>query len=215
MNPQEPEIEIIYNDSSIVVVNKPGGLLSVPGRGPEKQDCLSNRIRGMFPESIHQPSVHRLDMDTSGLMVLALTDGAHRNLSIQFQDRAVKKHYVAIVEGVIEDEEGEISLPFRLDVTNRPYQIYDPVHGKLGTTLWKKEEVKENQTRILFTPLTGRTHQLRLHASHPMGLGCPIAGDRLYGHGKQGDPLFLHASGLSFKHPDSNKTICFKSPPWF
>ena len=209
------EIDIIYQDSSIVVVNKPGGLLSVPGRGPDKQDCLVNRIKEIFPECIPQPSVHRLDMDTSGLMVLALTADAHKNLSIQFQDRVVKKQYVAVLEGIIENEKGEINLPFRLDVANRPYQIYDPVQGKMGTTLWKKIEVVNNQTRILFTPLTGRTHQLRLHASHPKGLGCPIVGDRLYGHGKSGDPLLLHATCLSFQHPDNNKTLYFDSPSWF
>ena len=209
------KIDIIYSDSSIVVVNKPGGLLSVPGRGPDKKDCIVNRIRSRYPECIPQPSVHRLDMDTSGLMVLALTSDAHRNLSIQFQDRTVKKRYVALLEGIVEKEKGEINLPFRLDVDNRPCQIYDPVYGKTGTTLWEKIEVKNNQTRVTFTPLTGRTHQLRLHASHPMGLGCPIVGDRLYGAGKPDDRLFLHASCLSFKHPDNNKTLDFVNPPWF
>ncbi len=209
------EPDIIYKDSSIVVVNKPGGFLSVPGRGPDKQDCLVNRIRNKYPECIPQPSVHRLDMDTSGLMVLAFTADAHRNLSIQFQNRDVKKKYIAVLEGVVEGEQGEINLPFRLDVTNRPYQVYDPVHGKMGTTVWEKIEVVNNQTRVLFTPLTGRTHQLRLHASHPMGLGIPIVGDRLYGNGKPGNSLLLHASYLSFKHPDNDKTLCFDCPSWF
>ena len=209
------EIEIIYSDSSIVVVNKPGGLLSVPGRGPDKQDCLVNRIRDQYPNCIPQPSVHRLDMDTSGLMVLALTADAHKNLSIQFQNRAVKKQYVALLEGVVKGEHGEIRLPFRLDIDNRPYQIYDPVQGKMGTTLWEKIDIVNNQTRILFTPITGRTHQLRLHASHPMGLGCPIVGDRLYGNGKPGESLLLHASCLSFKHPANSKTLLFEKPSWF
>ncbi|MGD9160940.1 MAG: RluA family pseudouridine synthase [Desulfobacteraceae bacterium] len=209
------EIDIIYQDSSIVVVNKPGSLLSVPGRGPDKQDCLVNRIKKIFPECIPQPSVHRLDMDTSGLMVLALTADAHKNLSVQFQNRTVKKQYIAMLEGIVENEQGEINLPFRLDITNRPYQIYDPVNGKMGTTLWEKIEVVNDQTRILFTPLTGRTHQLRLHASHPKGLGCPIVGDRLYGHGKTGDPLLLHATYLSFQYPDKNDTLHFESSSWF
>ncbi len=209
------EIEIIYKDSSIVVVNKPGGLLSVPGRGPDKQDCLVSRIRDQYPGCMAQPSVHRLDMDTSGLMILALTADAHKNLSIQFQNRSVKKQYFAILEGVVGEEHGEINLPFRLDVDNRPYQIYDPVQGKMGTTFWEKIDIENNQTRILFTPITGRTHQLRLHASHPMGLGCPIVGDRLYGNGKPGDPLLLHASYLSFQHPDNGKILYFESPSRF
>jgi tRNA pseudouridine32 synthase/23S rRNA pseudouridine746 synthase len=154
-------------------------------------------------------------MDTSGLMVLALTIDAHKNLSFQFQNRTVKKQYLALLKGIVEQEQGEIRLPFRLDVANRPYQIYDPVHGKWGITLWEKKAVADHQTRILFTPVTGRTHQLRAHASHPMGLGCPIVGDRLYGHGKPGDRLLLHASYLSFQHPDNNKTLCFESPSWF
>lgn len=209
------KVDIIFKDSSIVVVNKPGGLLSVPGRGPDKQDCLVNRLRTHFPECIPQPSVHRLDMDTSGLMVIALTTDAHRILSIQFQDRTVKKQYIALLEGVVKKDQGEITLPFRLDVENRPYQIYDPLQGKMGTTLWKKLEAQNNQTRIFFTPITGRTHQLRLHASHPMGLGCPIVGDRLYGNGKPGDRLLLHATALTFQHPESNQTMRFENSPWF
>jgi tRNA pseudouridine32 synthase / 23S rRNA pseudouridine746 synthase len=209
------EPEIIYHDSSIVIVNKPGGLLSVPGRGPDKQDCLVKRIRDLFPECIPQPAVHRLDMDTSGLIVLALTTDAHKKLSLQFQKRSVKKKYIAMLTGIVEKESGEIKLTFRLDVNNRPYQIYDPVHGKLGITLWEKKAIINHQTKVLFTPLTGRTHQLRVHASHPMGLGCPIVGDRLYGQGKPGERLLLHASYLSFQHPDNNKTLCFESPSWF
>lgn len=209
------EVDIIYQDSAVVVVNKPGGLLSVPGRGPDKQDCVVKRIRNLFRDCISQPSVHRLDMDTSGLMVLALTAKAHRRLSIQFQSRTVKKQYFAVLAGIVKQEKGEIKLPFRLDVANRPYQIYDPVQGKWGLTLWEKIAVKNHQTRILFTPITGRTHQLRVHASHPLGLGCPIVGDRLYGHGKPGDALLLHASYLSFQHPENDKPLYFRSPAWF
>ena len=209
------EADIIYRDTAIVVVNKPGDLLSVPGRGPDKQDCIVQRIRNLFPDCIPQPSVHRLDMETSGLMVLALTTEAHRNLSIQFQNRTVKKQYLAVLEGIVAEEQGEIRLAFRLDVTHRPYQIYDPARGKCGITLWEKIVVQNHQTRILFTPVTGRTHQLRAHAAHPMGLGCPIVGDQLYGNGKPGDRLLLHASYLSFQHPENSKTLCFESPSWF
>ena len=215
MKSEMTELDILYEDSSIVVVNKPGGILSVPGRGPDKQDCLAKRIRDRYRDCIPQPSVHRLDMDTSGLMVFALTAEAHRNLSIQFQDRIVKKQYIALLEGVVEKEKGKISLAFRVDIDNRPYQVYDPVNGRLGITLWEKIEVVNNQTRILFSPVTGRTHQLRLHASHPLGLGHPIVGDRLYGHTKPGMPFYLHAASLSFQHPDSNRTVSFKCPPWF
>ncbi len=209
------DVEIIYEDSTIVIVNKPGGLLSVPGRGPDKQDCVVTRIRNLFHDCIPQPSVHRLDMDTSGLMVLALTANAHKHLSVQFQKRIVKKQYHALLAGIVREENGEIRLPFRLDVSNRPYQIYDPAQGKWGITLWEKIAVENHQTRILFTPLTGRTHQLRVHASHPMGLGCPIVGDRLYGHGKPGDAMLLHASRLSFEHPENGNPLCFESPSWF
>jgi tRNA pseudouridine32 synthase/23S rRNA pseudouridine746 synthase len=208
-------VDIVHQDAAIVVVNKPGGLLSVPGRGADKQDCVVARIRDLFPDCIPQPSVHRLDMDTSGLMVLALTTAAHKHLSLQFQNRTIKKRYVALVTGIVEKEKGEINLAFRLDVTHRPYQIFDPVHGKWGTTLWEKIEVKNRRTRILFTPLTGRTHQLRLHAAHPSGLGCPIVGDRLYGHGKPGDRLHLHAACLRFRHPDGDTPLCYESPAWF
>lgn len=209
------DIKIIFQDSAIVVVNKPAGLLSVPGRGPDKQDCVVKRIRELFYHCIAQPSVHRLDMDTSGLMVLALTKTAHKHLSIQFQNRSVNKQYLAVLEGIVKKNSGEIKLPFRLDVANRPYQIYDPVQGKLGITTWQKIDVNNHQTRIEFTPLTGRTHQLRLHASHPKGLGCPIVGDRLYGNGKPGDVLLLHASYLSFQHPGNGDTLCLNSPPEF
>lgn len=209
------KIDILYEDSSVVVVNKPGGLLSVPGIGPDKQDCLAKRIRDMFPGCIPQPSVHRLDMDTSGVMVFALNKDAHKKLSVQFQNRIVKKQYIALLEGVVEKEHGEINLPLRVDVNNRPYQIYDPVHGRSGITFWKKIKVEDSRTRILFKPVTGRTHQLRVHASHSMGLGCPIVGDRLYGKSEPDGRLFLHASYLSFNHPDNDKRVSFEISPWF
>jgi tRNA pseudouridine32 synthase/23S rRNA pseudouridine746 synthase len=215
MNREISDIDIIYRDSVLVVVNKPGGLLSVPGRGPDKQDCIVSRLRKIIPECISQPAVHRLDMDTSGLMVLALTVDAHKCLSAQFRNRSVKKHYLAILDGIVEEEQGEIRLPFRLDVSNRPYQIYDPTHGKWGITVWQKLAVTNHQTRILFTPITGRTHQLRVHASHPLGLGCPVIGDRLYGNGKSGDRMLLHASYLSFQHPVGHERLCFESSPLF
>jgi tRNA pseudouridine32 synthase/23S rRNA pseudouridine746 synthase len=207
-------LHIFFHDPHIIVVNKPGGLLSVPGRGVDKQDCVVNRLKKQFC-CIDQPSVHRLDMDTSGLMVLAVTKAAHRHLSIQFQNRTVKKQYTALLDGIIRDKAGEIKLAFRLDTDNRPHQIHDSLLGKQGITKWKNLGVEEKWTRIEFSPVTGRTHQLRLHASHELGLGYPIVGDRLYGTGEPGGQLMLHATRLSFTHPTTGEEIKFYSPPPF
>lgn len=208
-------LHIRYQDQAVVVVDKPGGLLAVPGRGPAKQDSVAARTRRLFPWCIEQPAVHRLDMDTSGLMVLALTSAAHRHLCRQFAERRVGKRYLALVEGLVADDAGEIALRFRLDPADRPHQVYDPVQGKLGISLWRKLEERAGQTLVGFTPLTGRTHQLRLHASHPLGLGCPIVGDRLYGIGKEGDTLMLHAAWLQFEHPATGQLLTFSSSPSF
>ena len=212
-----PDMKILYHDSEIVVIDKPGGMLAVPGRGAEKQDCAAARLRRHFPEMISQPAVHRLDMYTSGLMVFAMTAGAHRFLSAQFEKRAVDKKYIAVVLGSIAETSGEIHLPFRLDPDNRPRQIYDPVHGKIGITRWKKLAANETTTRLEFTPLTGRTHQLRVHAAHPrpQGLGAPIVGDSIYGCGKDGDQMLLHACFLQFLHPTTGETVTFHSRPSF
>lgn len=211
----DQRLDILYADEHLVVVEKPGGLLAVPGRGPDKQDCVTNRIKKIFPGCIAQPAVHRLDMATSGLMVLALTTAAHRHLSRQFADRLVKKRYEALLEGRVSEEKGEISLAFRLDPANRPWQIYDPVHGKMGITRWQRLEISAATTRVSLTPLTGRTHQLRLHAAHELGLGCPVIGDSLYGSGREGDPMLLHATFLSFVHPDSSSRLEWKSSAGF
>ncbi|MFA6174428.1 MAG: pseudouridine synthase, partial [Kiritimatiellales bacterium] len=127
-------IKIVYSESEFVVVTKPSGLLAVPGKGEENQDCVVARIKALYPNCIEQPAVHRLDMDTSGLMVLALTADMHRELSLQFHDRQTEKRYIALLDGEVSGNEGTIELPFRLDVENRPYQIYDPVNGKTGVT---------------------------------------------------------------------------------
>lgn len=208
-------LNIIHEDPLFVVVDKPSGLLSVPGRAPEMQDCVVNRLKKLYPHCMEQPSVHRLDMDTSGLLVLALTKEAHRDLSIQFQKRAVKKNYVALLEGIVKEKSGRIELPFRLDLKNRPYQIYDPVHGKMGITRWRRIRLEKGKTRVFFTPHTGRTHQLRLHAYHHFGLGVPICGDRLYGSGKDAGELKLHSCRLSFSHPLTQIPLTFRLPPPF
>lgn len=208
-------LTIVHTDPVFVVVDKPSGLLSVPGKGEANQDCVVSRVREMFPDSIEQPSVHRLDQDTSGLIVMAFTEEAHRNLSKQFMDRLVGKRYTALIDGVVEKDAGIIELAFRLDPDNRPYQVYDPERGKLGVTRWRKLSVADGQTRVEFMPLTGRTHQLRLHAAHEKGLGFPIVGDRLYGTGTGPGQLKLHASTLRFRHPVSRKPMEFVSEPPF
>ncbi len=209
------ELKIIHSDEAIVVADKPGGMLSVPGRGADKQDCMVSRLKSHFPDMIDQPAVHRLDMYTSGLMVFAVTREAHRNLNRQFENREVKKRYVAVVEGIVDTAAGNICLPFRLDPENRPYQIYDPVQGKIGISNWQALGFDGTRTRILFTPLTGRTHQLRLHAAHHLGLNAPIVGDSLYGQGNDGDEMLLHATYLEFTHPVTGEVISFRSEPSF
>jgi len=204
-------LTVVYEDDHIVVVEKPSGLLSVPGKGEANQDCVVARVRARYPHSIEQPSVHRLDQDTSGLLVLAFTEEGHRNISMQFMDKLVGKRYIALLDGEVEQNAGVIELAFRLDPDNRPYQVYDPERGKLGTTRWRKLGVENGKTRVEFMPLTGRTHQLRLHASHEKGLGVPIVGDRLYGTGSGPGQLKLHASTLRFRHPATRKPMEFHS----
>ena len=206
---------IIYQDQHIVVVDKPSGFLSVPGRGVEKTDSVAHRISTIIPGCIDQPAVHRLDMDTSGLLVLALTKDAHRNLSKQFQHRLTKKEYIALLDGALPKEHGNsgtITLPFRLDIENRPYQIYDEIHGKMGISHWRRISVENGITRIHFQPITGRTHQLRIHSAHPKGLGLPILDDPLYGNGADPGKMKLHASKLSFDHPGTSERLTFTSP---
>lgn len=204
-------LSVLYLDKELAVVDKPGGLLAVPGRGPDKQDCVVSRLRQMVPWCIEQPAVHRLDMDTAGVMVLGLTGAAHRHLSRQFAERRVGKQYLALLEGVVSGEKGEICLAFRLDPDNRPHQVYDSVRGKMGVSHWRRIEIRGQRTLVEFIPQTGRTHQLRLHASHPLGLGCPIVGDRLYGAGRDGDSLKLHATRLHFLHPATYRPLEFVS----
>ena len=212
-------LEILYRDKDIIVVNKPSGLLSVPGKGEEKQDCVETRVRLLFPQAPKQCAVHRIDMETSGILVLALNSEAHRKLNEMFAEGKVQKKYIALLDGILRGKgEGCTKLPFRLDVQNRPRQIYDKVNGKTGITLWKKLGVEKLMTpagtkmvtRIEFSPLTGRTHQLRLAASCSAelgGLGIPIAGDSLYGNHEAEHRLMLHAEEITFQHPVSGEKI--------
>ncbi len=210
-------LRFLYADEHIAVINKPAGLLSVPGRGIEKLDSASHRFHTLFPSSPKECYVHRLDMDTSGLLVMAFTKEAHKKLSLAFEKREVQKTYVALLEGVIKENGGVIDLPMRLDVDNRPYQIVDFEQGKRALTRWEKLHVTwigdDKYTRVRFYPETGRTHQLRVHAAS--GLKHPIKGDRLYGNRKEGERLCLHAEAIAFKHPITGEEMSFTYPAEF
>ncbi len=214
MNP-ESSLDIVHEDPEFVVVDKASGFLSVPGRGPQKSDCVTARVRKLYPGCIEQPAVHRLDMDTSGLIVIAISAASQRNLSIQFQRRETSKRYIALLDGKLRAERGTIQLPFRLDINHRPMQIYDEIHGKMGTTHWENLGIEGGFTRVAFTPITGRTHQLRVHSADLRGLGIPIVGDPLYGSGTGPGQMKLHACDLGFRHPTTGEALAFHSPPMF
>lgn len=197
--------EVLYLDDDFIVLNKLPNLLSVPGRGPEKQDCLSARVQAHFPEAL---IVHRLDYDTSGIILMALNKPAQSNISRLFQEREIDKMYTAIVFGHPEDDSGSIDLPMRCDYERRPLQIIDHEQGKQALTHWKVLQRYENNTsRIELKPHTGRSHQLRLHMH---SLGYPILGDNLYGTTEthaMSERLLLHATQLTFNHPSLNQLI--------
>lgn len=207
---QPPGLTILYADDAIVVVSKPSGLLSVPGRDPRLADCVAARTCARYPGAT---IVHRLDMETSGLMVLARCAEAHRNLSRQFERRVVGKTYIARVWGKMADEAGEIDAPLRCDWPNRPRQIVDQVQGKSAQTAWQvlaREEA--GISRLQLRPKTGRSHQLRVHL---LTIGHPILGDGLYATGdalKAADRLQLHAEQLSFLHPATNTHVSYICP---
>jgi tRNA pseudouridine32 synthase/23S rRNA pseudouridine746 synthase len=202
-------LEIIYSDAALLAVNKPTNLLSVPGRGPDKQDCLYHRVLEQFPDAL---MVHRLDMDTSGLVLFARSPEAQRNLSLQFEKREISKTYVAIVEGVIEQDEGMVDYPMRKDMEQRlpPKHIVDCVRGKKAVTDWRVLERGENTTRVALFPKTGRSHQLRVHMQ---SIGHPMVGDPIYG--QSAERLMLHAESLSFPHPMTGDPIRLECPPPF
>jgi tRNA pseudouridine32 synthase/23S rRNA pseudouridine746 synthase len=215
----EPGLRVVFADDVIAVVDKPSGLLSCPGRDPSLWDSVQTRVPRVFPGATGSILAHRLDQPTSGLMVVALTPAAHRALRLQFEARTVHKQYEAVLVGRVAGDDGVVELPFRLDVDHRPHQIYDPVHGKVGVTQWQVIERWDDgddgnaRTRVAFEPLTGRTHQLRVHSAHPLGLGCPIAGDNLYGDPTSAPRLLLHARQLSFTHPVSGEPLTFQVAP--
>lgn len=197
---------IQYADSSIVVVRKPEGMLSVPGK--DGLPSVLDLLRQQFPLAAGPLLVHRLDMDTSGLLVAALTEEAHRHLQRQFLMREVEKTYVAILEKPLPvGQSGEISLPLRPDIDDRPRQMVDYEHGKSALTRYRVTDCSNGHARIELHPMSGRTHQLRVHCAHPLGLDNPIVGDRLYGHTAQ--RLMLHAQELAFTHPTSGERMHF------
>jgi tRNA pseudouridine32 synthase / 23S rRNA pseudouridine746 synthase len=212
----------VCEDTRYVVVEKPAGMLSVPGRGPEKQDCAAARVAARFPRATGPLVVHRLDMETSGLLVFALDAQAQRDLSMQFERRQTGRSYIALLSHAahpafepghdpLAGDQGEINLPMRLDVDNRPIQVVDHDRGRASLTRWRTLARQPGRIRIEFTPETGRTHQLRVHAA--AGLHRPIIGDRLYG-GQPAERLMLHATYLSFAAPDGER-VEFRSPAPF
>ena len=209
-------VDWVYADAALLVLAKPSGLLSVPGRGADKQDCLAARVQARYPDAL---IVHRLDMDTSGLMVMARGAAAQRELSKIFAARAVHKRYVAVVAGRLEPAEhtwGVVDLPLICDWPNRPRQIVDPVLGKPSLTRWRVlGHGDDDTTRVELEPVTGRSHQLRVHLRE---LGHPILGDALYAPPEariRSGRLLLHAASLRFAHPVSGVACVFESPPPF
>lgn len=200
---RDTNLEILFEDDWLLVVDKPAGMLSVPGK--TDLDSVYQRIKSRYPEATGPMIVHRLDMATSGLLLIAKTKEVHQHLQAQFKNRTVKKRYTALLDGVIAQDEGVVDLPLCPDPSDRPRQIVSRKYGKPAVTTYQVLSRSQHQTRIVFFPLTGRTHQLRVHASHPLGLCAPIIGDELYGKGA--DRLYLHAEYLEFCHPVSREII--------
>lgn len=205
VHPPPHGIDLIYQDESLIVANKPAGLLAVPGRGADKQGCLARRLQAQFPDAL---VVHRLDMATSGLLLFARGAEMQRRLSHLFSKREVQKRYVAVVSGQLESPSGEIDLPLIGDWPNRPKQKVDHASGKPSLTRYRllAHDAATDTTRVELEPVTGRTHQLRVHLA---AIGHPILGDALYG--EEAERLMLHASELSFVHPLSGELLCLKS----
>jgi tRNA pseudouridine32 synthase/23S rRNA pseudouridine746 synthase len=204
-NPGEAhQLEIIFEDDSFVVVNKPAELRSVPGGNID--DSVYTRLKAVF-NGIEPLIIHRLDMATSGLLVVAKNKDAHKQIQAQFLKRTVTKRYTALLSKVIDGIEGEISLPLRGDLENRPRQLVCFDYGKKALTKWKVVQRNKATTKLHFWPLTGRTHQLRMHAAHELGLYAPIVGDDLYGTAS--DRLYLHAAHLAFVHPITKEIVSF------
>ena len=209
----EARCDILYQDDYLVVINKPPGLLSVPGRGADKQDCAASRLQARVGDA---RVVHRLDCATSGVMLFAIGAEMQRALSRLFHDREVRKEYVALVEGCVSDERGSIDIAMRGEPSLRPLQIIDEINGKPALTHWQLISRTRSASRLRLLPQTGRTHQLRVHC---LALGHPIIGDRLYNQtlhnqtssGKTGGRMMLHALSLRFAHPATGADMLFEA----
>ncbi|MEM9836822.1 MAG: RluA family pseudouridine synthase [Bacteroidota bacterium] len=211
----EQDLEIVYEDEALAIVNKPAGFLSVPGK--TVTDSVMARMKKRYPDTDSPLIVHRLDMSTSGLLLIPKTKKAHRHLQQQFEQRSIKKRYLALLDGILEREAGTIVLPLKGDFYDRPRQMVDHEKGKFCKTEFRVIERMQGRTLIHFWPVTGRTHQLRVHAAHPEGLNIPILGDEFYG--KMGDRLCLHAEWIELTHPNTGERVSysvevdFGSPP--
>lgn len=200
-NPPQDPLSILHDDHEVLLVDKPSGLLSVPGKGEALSDCLLARVQDVFPTAL---LVHRLDRDTSGVMIFALTPHAQRHLGLQFEKRQTKKTYVARVWGALSPKTGTVDLPLIVDWPNRPKQMVDHENGKEAVTDWRVVRSSEAETRVRLMPRTGRSHQLRVHMQ---AIGHPILGDPFYATGaaRNHPRLMLHSETLQFRHPDGGQ----------
>ena len=209
-NPPQDPLEILHDDHEVLLVDKPSGLLSVPGKGEHLADCLLARVQAVYPQAL---LIHRLDRDTSGVMIFGLTPHAQRHLGLQFEKRQTKKTYVARVAGQMSTKTGTVDLPLIVDWPNRPLQMVDHENGKQAVTDWRVVRSNADETRVRLMPKTGRSHQLRVHM---LALGHPILGDPFYATGPARDypRLMLHSETFQFRHPDGGQgmRITAKSP---
>lgn len=205
--PQDPLV-ILHHDHEVILVDKPAGLLSVPGKGPELADCLISRLQAVFPDAL---LVHRLDRDTSGVMIFALTPHAQRHLGLQFEKRYTKKTYIARVWGRVAEKTGTVDLPLNVDWPNRPRQMVDHENGRQAITDWRLVRASDTESRVRLMPRTGRSHQLRVHM---LEIGHPILGDPFYATGpaRAFPRLMLHSETLQFRHPDGGKGTRVTAP---
>lgn len=210
-NPMQQEAErgneklnIVYEDQWLLIINKPAGMLSVPGK--ERQTSIYDLAREAYPEAEGPMIVHRLDMATSGLLIIAKDKKTHQHLQAQFKNRSIRKKYIALLDGIVPEDEGTIELSLCPNPLDRPRQMVDTQYGKPAITYYQVLERTDKYTRIAFYPHTGRTHQLRVHAAHPSGLHCSIIGDELYG--KKDKRLYLHAESIEFTHPVNGQSMC-------
>lgn len=209
--PPDMPLDVLHDDAQLLVLNKPAGLLSVPGKGEHLADCLLSRLQAAFPDAL---LVHRLDRDTSGVMVFALTPHAQRHLGLQFEKRQTRKTYAARLYGELEPKTGTVDLPLIVDWENRPRQKVCHATGRQAQTDWRVLRHENGTTRVRLMPRTGRSHQLRVHM---LALGHPILGDPLYATGTAADHsrMYLHSEELRLKHPDGGASMKFRAPAEF